>query len=773
MGLKYICKYKGLNQAPNRGWEINIYIPDYDGMPIEKYGVSEQACIIEWDGGDKLYEKFTIGSKAAITLLFDDPEEVDELQLVDDKTCKVVVYEQEDEDNRVIFWQGYLISDGIQSASGGVSFPVTLTAVDMLEASESIDFIDIDCGAVTVSGQIGSEKSPINWIRKCLISADNINNNIAIRWSCETKNLEYPTDDFLGGRTSLIYNFEELLSSRQDIKVGWLLENILKSVGCVLYQFGGFWNIVSIKSFYENTTLSTWSIGIRGEAINLLPATATASIISPRTPLPTQLNESLFRTVQKPISNVKATYNHSMPSNIIPNGGFDILDDDEIIYWSGTPLVEITPNPPINNRNNGKSAFLKNNGSLDDGYITFWIDDIQSIPIDANVLFKTMQWGFLFMPENFPEDVDGFIDWSSKPLEIIMSYVGYRENIMYNFFLNEFGYWEARNTDGSGGLSVDAAEIVSGNEKARITLSGEAFSGSSFKVEWKLSTEEVGLPPEVEASYTVEFITNMSLADAATKIADDTGGTVDLSDIGDGIAYVEYDVDDLATPGYYLFSTFFAAMVVPFTSEPRMSFTVEGLKNGDVASVQFQSKGNQGNVLFPNPGVLDQMRALESGKLSMKIVVKPLQEVTFDDLYMNVPDNKEYWQISNGGTNGSGEYSLDISSSFSGFMTTSYMDNFTKSDLSMIMTNGVDTGTLTEIFGKTALRLLSKPTKRIDVEVEGIGFQLNIYQYLSRLFMPLKMALNTENNSSKLTIFELQYDTDLTLTSQHKSTENG
>lgn len=70
MGLKYFCEYRTLNTQEL--WRVEIDMPDYEGSPIEKIAAAEQACIIEYSGGDNLLEKFAIGSSASITLLFDD-----------------------------------------------------------------------------------------------------------------------------------------------------------------------------------------------------------------------------------------------------------------------------------------------------------------------------------------------------------------------------------------------------------------------------------------------------------------------------------------------------------------------------------------------------------------------------------------------------------------------------------------------------------------------------------------------------------------------------
>lgn len=719
-------------------------MPGYSGEPIRKTGVAGQTCIIDWSGGDKLLDKFAIGSSASITLLFDDEDEVTELQNISDKTVVVKVYNN---GGTSLYWQGYLISDGVQHPDSGVVFPIQLTAVDMLEASNEIAFNNTDVGAITIGVIVGSEKSPLNWIRKCLALSSNMGNDLPIRWSCSVKNSQYPTDDFFGGRTSWIYNYEEFQASRQETFTGWMLENIAKSVGCLLFQNGGYWYIVSLKDLAVSTTLTFNQI-----SAGLGAKTATTVSINLSKIMPNKLNESTYSMVQKPISKVKSTYNHSMPTNIIPNGGFDIVESGRPLYWDGSNSnIQVTSSTPINGRISGYSVRLKNI-AVEEGFANFEIDGINSIPFDANILFKTMQWGFTFSPINYPTDGDGYINWALSPLQMVVSYTGYDNSGNFKrFFLNDFGYWESREILV---IEMKIDTISFDGATATVSFSGNPQDGQTFSGSYLQDGSFFNIP-------TVSFSAIDTLEDALIRIASQTGAFYNVGELSVTFSF---------TPSAQDFS---AEMGEIISIQPKLRFAVDGMKNSDVATVQFQSKGNQGNILMPNPRTLDDSRLLDSGKLSVKIIVKDSQEVIFDDLYMNVSSDKEYWDITDGGTDGKEEYELDISSSFSGFMTSSYMDNFAKSDLSMTMTNGLDNGTLTELFGKTALRMLSNPTKKIDTDLEGSISLLNLLQYGGAKYLPLKSSVNTETNESKLTIFELNYDDGLIIDSVHKSTGDG
>lgn len=748
MGLKYFCEYRQLHS--NNLWKVEIDIPNYSGTPIRKLGASEQTCIIEWNGSDKLLEKFITGSSASITLLFDNIAEVEELQTLNDKQAQVRVY-----DGTSLFWKGHLISDGIQYPDIGVSFPVTLNATDMIESANDITYVDTIAEAIEIpdnGGYWGSNRCPLNYIRKCLIYDKNINNSLPIRWSCSIKNKEYPTDDFFGGRTKFINNFDEFSSSRSSTSVGWMLENIVKSVGCVLFQYAGYWYIVSLSDIAQNQTLYFYEI----DGNDLYLKQARKVLLTLDSWLPTKINESTFSMVQRPISKVKATYNHSILGNIIPNGGFDILEPSgRVLYWYASDnIINLSADVPINNRKGGYSLRVKNN-TLISGSISYGIDgNMSTIPMDANLLFKDMQWGFTFMPINFPTDGSGFINWINNPLQANITYTGYNGNNLARYMLNEFGFWKLANIIGE----LQITEVIMPSPAPKliiIAFSGDAKKGQEF-------TQWINGPAFVRYKFDQDYPRATALAILASKIVQGTA-VVD----GDTIRYTTTYKD--RTVIYFDLS--------PSTGDnislPNISFKVDAMKNNDIATVQFQSKGNQGRVLMPDPGVLDEMRALESGKLSLSFIIKGNQEMLLDDVYMNVADNKEYWELSDGGADGIEEFELDISSSFSGFITSSYMDNFTKSDLSMIMNNSIDTGTLTEIFGKTALRLLSHPTRKIDTEILGIRGLLNVLEYDSKKYLPLKASINTETNSTKLTMFELDYDTSLTIMSEHKSTGDG
>lgn len=738
MGLKYFCEYRTLNT--NELWKVEIYLPDYSGEPIRKIGAAGQTCIIDWSGGDKLLDKFAIGSSASITLLFDDAAEVTELQNINDKTVVVKVYNNGGTD---LYWQGYLISDGVQHPDSGVIFPITLTAVDMIEASNEITFANTDVGAVTIGSVVGSEKSPLNWIRKCLAFTSNMSNDMPIRWSCSITNLQYPTDDFFGGRTSWVYNYDEFLASRQDTFVGWMLENIVKSVGCVLFQNGGYWYIVSLKDLAVSNTLTFNQI-----TAGLGAKTATTTSINLSKVLPNKLNESTYTMVQKPISKVKATYNHSMQTNIIPNGGFDIVESGKPLYWDGSQsYIELNSTSSINSRGAGSAVRAKNNSLLAIGELTYGIGDLHGLPLDANILFKNIQWGFTFMPTfAFPTNEDGTIDWTDNPLNARVLYTSYdSEGNLTEYSLNEFGFWQSASP-------TDAFKVVSVTRNLGQTI--VKFSGTSYNGQILRRTYFIDPVPNI-----IEFKSTRTLLETLNYIA-----------LNDSIASVSgTDTIIYSHPTVNVSIT----QVNPF-SATLIPFKVEGMKLQDVATIQFQSKGNQGNILMPNPGVLTSGDAVSgAAELRVELVLKQGQEVVFDDLYMNVSGDKEYWDITDNGTDGKAEYELDISSSFSGFMTSSYMDNFATSDLSMTISNGLDNGTLTEIFGKMALRMLSNPTKKIDADLEGTISLLNLLQYSGGKYLPLKSSVNTETNESKVTIFELNYDDGLLFDSTHKSTGDG
>ena len=735
MGLKYFCDFRQLNT--NELWRIEIDDPNFSGTPTQKLGAHGQTLSINWDGGDSLLSKFAIGSTATITLIFDNISEVKQFQLISDNTWKVRVYK-----SGGLNWQGYLISDGVQSPDSGVSFPITLTAVDGIDSGSSKPFVNAEVGAVTIGGVAGKVNSPLNWIRKCLV-----NNPLPIRWSSSIKNIQYIDDDFFAGRTGFIPDYDVFISSREETTTLWVLENIVKSVSAVIYQANGYWNIVSLKDIAQSSTLTFYEIDA-----TLNAQTATSSSINLEINYPTPINESTVIMTQKPISKVKSTYEHSMPSNIIPNGGFDILDEDnKPVYWIGSsPSILIEDDVPINNRIEGRSARFYNLGT-DEHYVTFSVDGINSIPLDANLLFKEMEWGFTFMPVDWAVDVDGFIDWTNAPLQVSIGYTGYEAGKLKRFYLNQFGFWDGR------GLDADILQIddISYPDDVTyiITFSGTPEDWQVFKF--------IYFDPVLSKiiKFDVSIETGWNFADALSGIASATGGTV----VGSTIVY-EFP---------YIVDNFSASFNDGLQNAPRILFTVEDMKNLDVATVSFQSKGNQGRVLFPNPRVLDQMRALDSGKLSIMVVVQPSQQFVFDDLYMNVSSDKEYWDITDGGNDGLENYELGVSSSFSGFMTSSYMDNFATSDLSMIMTNGVDTGTLTEIFGKTALRMLSTPISKIDVEFAGAFSMFNIIKRGDDKFLPLTVTVNPETNETSITMFELKYNSTLALTSTHKSTGSG
>mgnify|MGYP003365231975 CR=1 FL=1 len=106
MGVKYFIEY-------NR-YRINIDVPNYTGEPKEFYGVGGSAFILDYEDDEHL-----LTTKANIS--FYSTDDLFDLKTAQDLTVKVNVYQ-----DGALYWQGYLLSDGLVTYYSDVRTQVSI-----------------------------------------------------------------------------------------------------------------------------------------------------------------------------------------------------------------------------------------------------------------------------------------------------------------------------------------------------------------------------------------------------------------------------------------------------------------------------------------------------------------------------------------------------------------------------------------------------------------------------------------------------------------------
>src|SRR5690606_28432868 len=125
--------------------------------------------------------------------------------------------------------------------------------------------------------------------------------------------------------------------------------------------------------------------------------------------------------------------------------------------------------------------------------------------------------------------------------------------------------------------------------------------------------------------------------------------------------------------------------------------SVDQLKINDVATVAFQGKGGNNEILLPDPGILDGNQDPLVGIISFSFYVKPGQQYVLDDVYMRIEENNDVYQSRIQDANRRSNrktVDLNISSSFSGFMLSNLMTSYDKSNTEFVFTDGKYTGSL-------------------------------------------------------------------------------
>ena len=725
MGVKYFLMHNSPNGQIHK---TTIEIPSYDGEQIELIGVANTATQIQWNGDENPFDKHVIGSQLTLNIYDTGNIDLDELMLTPDLEYRVKYYI-----DNVLFWSGFLISDGIQEQ---LSYrpSLQLTAVDGMLGMEGLDISITNPQGIDMGNYTSAIRCPLNFIRQCF---NTIDNTLPINWMCDTKNSSYIDVDVLAGSVNWSPRGEILIMKKMDCYE--IFEGILKSFNLHCFQAYGEWWIVNYQDLISNNNL------FNGYSIeNFTTNIATTKELDISISLKDVLNQGV-RMLNKPISKVKVTYNATREENIVPNGSMNAIDvtSQSVIYWDG--YINNVYQNSIHDGFSGRST--DKYGNDDKGLqfitqvatgITFHDGSMVGIPFDAKTLFPRFTLGLSVLPYNFPTYPDGekqgMIRWlEDKPLQLEVTYKT-GETLWY---LNENGYWIK---EGLEQLVIERTEVFSRGR--RIWFKGTVAKGQVMEIGeygWVAYESRIFTQQASTLEESLNMIVSVWSNSNSFKVFREKD-------------YVVFDMS--RTPNPYAHVTI--SDVSPQIST-RIGLIAENSMNEDVVRFQFTSKGGESRIKIPEPENLDTQ---DIGILKYYIHHNGAYKSAIDDVYINVDENYDVYEVSVPTKKDSvEEYEMTISSSFSGFLLSSYMNSWADCHTTMKYNRyGVD-ATLTEHYGRDVLRMKSKPYQKIDQTYLGMVTPLNVMN--GNMIASANCEFSAHENQTKVTLIEYKLNDDV------------
>lgn len=741
MALKYFFEYRSFRENL---WRVEIDSPTYTDDPIEIQG-TDKPLTIEWNGDneDDPFKAHVINSTIQMNV-YNDGLDLNEIMLINDSSYKVRVYL-----NSVIRWQGSLISDGVRENDTGVAYPVTLKAIDGIELLDNTYYSgNPSWGDITVNGQLGSRISILQRVRGILYRSQELDNILPIRWSCSLKNLNYPTDDAIGGRTTIdgrgwLTNPNLDSNNKENVKSSfWWLKNLVQSLGCWLMQRDGYWYIINyadminnngVLDFYEITT-------------STLDQTATVVSVDLNQDCNDSVNENGFWWVKKPLGSVQVTYqNTTLQGDVMPNGSFDRTSLGTVLDWrfdSQPGTVALVDTADSLSERQGNSVLLSNTAEATE---TATFTYANTIPVDSWKLFKNFTFGFTFAPyigfKYYSET--GIIKWDQTPLRISVSFT-YKGATWY---LNENGFWWNDTT----------AKVLQNFDKS-------FHSDATFVI---LFSSEIFFQPGDKVDF--RFLRNGSIENYSFIFDEITSPDAAKNIFKSGIpnSLLITVPADPKTTGIFINNVTSSPLNTVTTSKTPesvriMNISVPNAKIKDIISFSFTGKGGNSEILLPE---IDNYTSGD-GELKVRFFVKPGQQYGLDDVYFKVPQNNDIYTVSlSDSKNSKEEYTMDISSSFSGHLLSSYGTEYQDKNENMFWTGNK---TLTQIYGESILKWRNKPCRVFEGSVDG-RINWGLLDVRGIKYVPLIINFDAMDEISNITAIQARQDSGLYMSVKHTS----
>lgn len=764
MAVKYTIPYRSIDDTP---WRVDISTASWTDPAITVRGSADSACTIEYDGGvDDPFDNPVVTSKASIQLINQGEVDMDELQYAGDRDFVVEVYR-----DNVLKWKGYLITDNIQQPLLSAPNVVQLSAIDGLNMLENIPYTHSN---LQTEGQGIAIRSPLNYLRQCLFASSNLGLMLPIRWYVGLENVVTEDDAIAGMMTWSPYGDGFIVGQSSDGTIyqncRYIVEGLVKAFkGARIFQADGCWNIFPPNDIIGGTfTYNECDATLDAPTITQHSVDIARTVSGRGQGADYEfIREDGLLTVKPALGLVDVEYDSDRRENILPNGGLDSWVyslPSPLLYWGFTdnpddaPFYEqfesLTGQP-------GQAVQLTNDGAATaDAEFTYF----GGIPIDANLLFKRMTFGFTIMPTQygFLYDENEIIDWSNNPLKISVMYTLPIDGGTRDYYLNEFGYWQymSRGTD----LGVQYTNRTTVPQGPSVSLHSLTFEGTpnvgdvlavgirnspgggyqwySFTV---TLTEEGNLELALEELSDVISAGNTRVNMQSVQMDSSTKGRIRFQDAfnmgnPDGDTYKSG-----ATQEYqYIFP------------KPEMDKPVE---INSIISYVFRGSAGNNEILMPDPGLLNGQQDSAVGKLYVRFYLKPGQRYVLDEIWVRTEDNNDVYRVNSPvtGNSTSQRITMGISSSFSGFMVSNMMRGYSTSNEDFIWSDGSVAASLTEHYARAVMRWRYKPSRifngTLNTRTKDWSF-FEVYSLLGSNFLPLNAKYNTEKCEVNLVAME-------------------
>lgn len=732
MAIKYRLEYKDVKQ---NSWKVDIDFPDYTGDVVQLVGDGNNPLTIEWgsNSSDDPHAQHVIASNAKLRV-YSQGIDLNELMLIDTDEYRVKIYL-----NSALFWSGYLLSDGVQKNRETVTYPITLTATDGLDRLDGVNFTwSNSYREVTVNGLQGEIRTPLNAMRDIFGRTILLNNPLPIRWMNSNKSDEYPLSDGLAGQEE-IDEYGDL--TRVEKSCYWWLDNLLKSQYCWLRQINGYWYIVNQKDLIANDGIfNGWEISSATGQLTAVSVTEDLNRV-----IDTTIHNDGYTILKKAVSTVDVEYvNTTNKNNVVPNPSFDLSSIGVPLFWGmkSGDATKLSLEDALNINNEGKSAQVDNSdvGDTDD-WLTF-----ASIPLDTNVLFKNATLGFTWV------GISGYTlteDTGAIRTDIPQIGVSVKYTIPSGtWYLNEYGYWWNSETAQSN-AKITSTSFISNAFSISFDINKPFYPGDRVLI----SVTRGGILQQY--NYTFNELRTV------TQGLDDLSAYIPNSGSVSSYTLFIYDSQDSLSNN--------AVMAVSdFYSQNIFIDLQNTAKLNDVVEIQFQSKGASSQIKMPDCGDLVNAVNNNLGNLSVEILSKAGTVMRVDDVYFKVEDNNDYYTISKSGKGSKKEYQLEISSSFSGHLHSSYMKSYSTADESMLWNGGK---TLSEWYGINALDRMATPTQIFQGTAVGLYNGHELFEIDGIKYTSLGCTLDCHSRKTKLYLFEAK-NFGGSYTVVHKSSED-
>lgn len=730
MAIQYTVPIKSYD---NVNWRANIYSDLYTGDVTTLKGSIGESMLLEYSGETDNHFGVFVESRLILNVLYENNIDINELQNAADRSYRIEIQR-----NNTLYWVGYMIAEGIQQPMKSNAFVLQLEAVCGLSMLSDMNYVHSD----NLPGVVGmnNNRCPMNFIRMVLMDSQNLNVPIPIRWTNNIRNVVFEGQDvFIGsvqwsprgeGFNQIDVNSGLALPKKND----YILEGMLKPMQCRIYQSNGRWTIRRVNDYY------TGSFSYRQIAGNLgqMNPTLSTEIIANKIGsggYPFIMEDAVLTNIPG-IKSCKITYDSDVRENILPNGNLDETSLGVLLFWgfyvdNGAfyNIKDVSLDGRI-----GNSVELDNRTYNFDGTTNYFT--LQSsgssiytdgLPIDAKNLVKLINFSFLFSPSQYGFPVFGNIDGIVTGTAIQNQGDGYNNGLHINVPLI------------SSGVIIPArADItVSGDKVVSVVIRD---GGQGYEVGNTFTIPPLGI-------FGSGFVGIITFVDSKPGVINFDSSPLQLQ-IVMNINESQWFLDDFG--------------VWKNSANTFISPKIESLMVGDVARVALDKFRG---VILPEP----EFKPKSGDVCDIKVIfiVKSGQIYTVDNISITIEDSDDVYVNTVNQSKETKEESdtLNISSSFGGYMVSNFMTNWDKSDSESEFKDGeLYQGTLTGMTADARIRCKYMASKIFNGTINTRGFnwsfdEIYIIETLAdRRFMPINARYNIEKCEVNLVAIETRND---------------